>query len=522
MTNPAPHIGQFSIQVDGAPLPPDVQGRLDDAVVEDDLAQPAMFELRFNDPKLELLDGTLFHLGAEVRLSAAGPAGQSRRIMVGEVTALEPAMEQHNVVLVVRGYDRSHRLRRGNKTRTFLKQSDADIAGQIAREAGLGADIEPTRVQHDYVIQDTMSDWAFLQARAARIGYQVRVDDRTLRFRRAEADPLKAPPQEWGNTLLAFHARLSAAAQPSEVNVRGWDPQAKRPILGSADRPTQAAPVNERKGAGQAAEQAFSGRAVVVVGDRPVRSQAEADRVAQAILDELDGDYFAAEGRCQGEPAVRAGAVVEVKGVGKRFAGVYVITACRHEYTPRGGYMTTFYVTGRRPNSLLAAIAPGTASRIVAGVTVGIVTNVNDPDRLGRVKVRFPWLDDSHESDWARIALDGAGAGRGIFAAPQVDDEVLVAFEHGDPARPFVVGGLWNGKDRPPDDAVKPGRKLTLIRTAAGRLIVLDDTAESLTIAADGHTITLRSDGVSIESAGDMTLAANGTLTIKGKLVKIN
>ena len=85
------------------------------------------------------------------------------------------------------------------------------------------------------------------------------------------------------------------------------------------------------------------------------------------------------------------------------------------------------------------------------GVVVGIVTNNQDPENLHRVKVQFPWLDGSTESHWARVATPMAGKNRGLYFLPEVDDEVLVAFEHGSIDFPCVIGSLWNGKDTPPE-----------------------------------------------------------------------
>ena len=89
------------------------------------------------------------------------------------------------------------------------------------------------------------------------------------------------------------------------------------------------------------------------------------------------------------------------------------------------------------------------ASRIY-GVVVGVVTNNQDPEELGRVKVKFPWLSDADESDWARIATPMAGNEKGIYFLPEVDDEVLVVFEHGDLRFPYIIGALWNGQAPPP------------------------------------------------------------------------
>ena len=99
---------------------------------------------------------------------------------------------------------------------------------------------------------------------------------------------------------------------------------------------------------------------------------------------------------------------------------------------------------------LLQTATRGDADRIY-GMVIGIVTNNQDPDKLGRVKVRFPWLSDEDESQWARMLTPMAGDNRGMYFIPEVDDEVLVAFEQGDMRFPYILGALWNGEDKPPD-----------------------------------------------------------------------
>ena len=86
-------------------------------------------------------------------------------------------------------------------------------------------------------------------------------------------------------------------------------------------------------------------------------------------------------------------------------------------------------------------------------MVTAIVTNTDDPNDWGRVKVKFPWMTDDAESDWARVAGIGAGPEAGFFVMPDVDDEVLVTFAHGDFSQPFVLGGLWNGQNNPPPEA---------------------------------------------------------------------
>ncbi|HKC59009.1 MAG TPA: phage baseplate assembly protein V [Myxococcales bacterium] len=128
------------------------------------------------------------------------------------------------------------------------------------------------------------------------------------------------------------------------------------------------------------------------------------------------------------------------------------------------------------------------------GVEVGIVTNVQDPQKLGRIKVQLPRLPDGPESDWARVAQPAAGAGRGFYWLPEVGDEVLVAFELGQANRPYVLGALWNGKDKPMNGAYADDNTTRMIQTKSGHKIVLcDKSGEEKIVIADksgNRTIT--------------------------------
>lgn len=194
------------------------------------------------------------------------------------------------------------------------------------------------------------------------------------------------------------------------------------------------------------------------------------------------------------------------------------------------------------------------------GVVIGIVTNNKDDEGLARVKVRFPWLGDANESFWARVVTPMAGPGRGVFFLPEVDDEVLVMFEHGDMRFPYVIGSLWNGVDKPPVATGEGNNDLRVIKSRSGHLIklndeqgretieiidasgknsvVIDTATNSITITADqditlaapNGTVKISAQTVDIASSGngaftaggDMTVRGGGDLTLKGKAVNIN
>jgi uncharacterized protein involved in type VI secretion and phage assembly len=206
--------------------------------------------------------------------------------------------------------------------------------------------------------------------------------------------------------------------------------------------------------------------------------------------------------------------------------------------------------------SLYATIAEGVRreqqSEKIAGVVIGVVSKNKDEDGLNRVKVTFPWLSQDEESHWARVATFMAGEKRGALFLPEVGDEVLVAFEHGDVNRPFVIGVLWNGADKPPLTNSDGKNNKRLIQSRSGHRIILDDTdgnekieikdkteknaivwdtaSNTITISTDKDIclkapqgkIVLDAQEVSIKSSAKTDIEASGTLTVKGATVNIN
>lgn len=155
-----------------------------------------------------------------------------------------------------------------------------------------------------------------------------------------------------------------------------------------------------------------------------------------------------------------------------------------------------------------------------SGVTVGIVTNNQDPENLGRVKVKYPWLSEKEESHWARVLSPMAGKDRGIYFLPEVDDEVLLAFEQGDINFPYILGSLWNGKDKPPVNNKDGKNNQRLIKSRSGHQIVFDDTKGKEQIVIQDKTeknkITIDSQDnkINIDVEGDFTITAKGKIML--------
>lgn len=186
------------------------------------------------------------------------------------------------------------------------------------------------------------------------------------------------------------------------------------------------------------------------------------------------------------------------------------------------------------------------------GVVVGIVTNNRDPDNMHRVKVRFPWLNQDDESNWARIASPMAGNDRGIYFLPEVDDEVLVAFEHGSVEHPYVVGSLWNGKDQAHESNSDGANNNRSIKSRSGHVIRLNDSSgdgtieiidqtgnNKIVISSSANKIEIKASGdieitsqtgkialsalnIELKAQANIDVTANAQVNIKGAVVNIN
>ncbi|MFD7237156.1 VgrG-related protein [Streptomyces syringium] len=552
------------VEFGGRPLPPALANTLVEGYVDDSRTLPDLFVLRFRDPGRVLLGQAGIAVGTKVRLLArAGGGPASPPLLTGSVTALEVEIDDTGTFTVVRGLDESYRLFRGRRVASYQNMTLADICARVAQRAGLRpGKVEVAGPVLEHVAQPNISDGEFLRGLAEEAGAQLYVADGQVHVARpteaggapdvsarAERHPLVL---EMGVNLLRCRAGVSAAEQVSTVEVRGWDVRAKQPLVGRAE-----AGKARTLELGVTAAQVTTpfGEAGFVVTDAPYGTQAEVDQAAGALAERIAGSFAELEAVIRGNPAVRAGAAVTLTGVGAPFEGRYTVTSSRHVFDSLRGYETWISVSGQQERSLFGLTGGGTsAHQGMSGLVNATVTDIKDPEGLGRVKVGFPWLSDEYASDWARTAQAG-GTGGGEVFVPEVGDEVLVGFEQGHLDRPYVLGALYNGQDKPSQGAggqdggtVDPtsgavnkrafgsrdGNKLELLDTANGPQgvrLVTGDGKLKIDLDRKGTTIVLHSDGtveidagqrVSIKAGEGVSLdAGDGTLELVGGSVEL-
>ena len=547
-------------------------------VVEESLHLPTLFMVVLHNnyiPAIKQGNDQWRHqqyleIGIEVEIGfvssmTADPEFQKEKqgmLVKGEITAIDVNFtnksESH---ITLRGYDVSHRLHRGKFNRSFLNMSDSEIVEKIIKEAGITpGQIDSTGSRREYAFQENQTNMEFLRELSARQGFELFVQDGKLNFCKAGSRTYAHLDLHWLTNINHFNVRMSSAQQVSSVEVRSWDYENKQPIVQTAQ--SEKVPTETGQGSGSRTATKFGSlRPKMTVVDQPVFSADEAKRIAQGLCDELGGEFICADAKADGNgnPEIRPGRLVNLKGMNK-YDGKYYITETRHVYDKKI-YSTDFTVRGLRDGSMLSMLAPKPHLQPGQTLMIGIVSNNQDSKNMGRVKVKLPTLSEDHESNWARVVHLGAGAERGYFCLPEVNDEVLVGFEHGDIHRPFIIGGVWNGKDKPPEsvgDTVQGGKvrlrsiqtrtghkiqfveedkggskKGVSIQTAGGHKIKVNDSDRHIEIETNGghkmklddlgRSITIKSTlNLSIEAQGNIDIKANGIISVQGSLIRLN
>lgn len=542
-------------------------GHVYQVVVDEQLQLPAMFAITLTDDQdRDIINRTGLRAGADVEIFVTGQGAEGDGHLVkGDVVAVECDYDHEGSVVVVRGYAASHRLHRGRRTRTFLDSTDSDIVKRIADEARIPiGEIEATSEVHQHVTQANQTDWEFLTGRARAIGYGLGMFKGRLGFgkpgKSSEAPPATDADADaaandarylvFHYNLLAFHGRLSAAEQVAKVEVRGWNQDKKEPVVARASGGTVSADLKVTDPSRLA--RTFGDPTYVAV-TTPVSSEREAGDAARALAERIGSAFAEADGTSVGSTVLHAGTAVRVSRVTKDFDGAYVLSHTRHVIDGLG-YRTHFTISGRHDRSLLGLVANGNGGGHATphgklptdGLVRGVVSENDDPQKLGRVTVRLPWLDADFTSAWAPVMQLGAGPASGTLFLPAVNDEVLVGFEHGEIDRPVVVGGLFNSLDTPPpygqllDHGAVIGRG---IYSRLGHRLMLHDANDvsgitfmtskgevSIGLNAKESKLVIQSQGaVDIDAVGEIklhgskvTVQADGELVLTGATVRIN
>jgi phage protein D/phage baseplate assembly protein gpV len=554
----------FTITVDGEALTQEESNAVHEIKITDWLRLPDVCTVAVgysaDQPGVyTTFDSTKFKVGGklEVKLGSAEES-TTQSLFKGEIVTMEPAFTAGGVDMVVRAYDSSHKMMRTRKQRTFVNQTASDIVTSVAGEYGFNVESDSSGGPLDFVLQHNETDWEFVWRMARRNGFEFLVGDNgTATFKKpnVDGDPVEL---RYTDGLSNFRPRVTAVMQVEEVSVRGFDLKAKQKVEQTAK--TVEKQVTEAGIKRSEMVSAFPGGKLEIAG-QSFSSDGEAKTMAQATLDQLANAYLGAEGVCEGDPRIKAGAKLKISGVGQKFSGTYRVAKAIHTLSGGGGYQTAFSNSAGE-HTLLGQSGGGNSNNnnvAIDSIVVAVVTNNDDPEKLGRVKVKFPHLTEK-ESFWAPVILPSAGNERGLSMLPVPDEQVVVAFENGDPSYPYVLGSVFNGKDKPGDEmavtdgsfAMKSDHKALIaakedinLRTEKGKWVIevkggeIKETVNqgeggggAYTGKFDGkwgltatqaiemesqQSVKIKAPQIELEADGTMTLKANGQVSIQSQ-----
>jgi len=542
MTSPldgAEGVLALDISLDGQPIPDDYL--VSHVEVHLGLRTIGRATITFLDGGLAIVESHKADIGTAVTI-AAGWGSRTSPLFEGTVTAVAsrlagPGLDHEGRVgtsLTLTIQDGAYDLLRHADIETFTNMSLKDIVTRLVQTAGLSVgtiDLPTTPLK--YAMRNDTA-LGLIDEIAERTGRDWCVDGTTFNMWPAATGGISSGVHYTvtaGVDLIAFSAK-QVGSGATTVTVRGWDPVAQSAVVGTSTSPSSRAAF--AAGGTKPMYSRVEARAAT-------RSQGEADIAAAAIAARTG--RVSATGEVQLVAGMLPGGTLTVGGLGPS-NGDYYVREVTHDL--RDGYATTTFVVGDRDPVQLSDpwdSAPPASSFRRTGLAVGIVDNVQDPEKLGRVSVSLSAASDKATTAWARVVSLGAGAGRGQVVLPEVGDEVLIGFEDDDVTRPVVLGGLFGKKSTSPTDAVDAnGAVVTRALTSRlGHTLEMADgttpATQHVLLATEGLTHRLRlgkdradlevPDGVPMTIAsGSASIAFDGkggividatTITLKAK-----
>lgn len=509
----------FEVKILGLTMEADVKRSVVNLSYDNNLDQADMFQMTLNNADLRFTDSALFDVGKNVEIHM-GYVNNLQPMMLGEIASVSPSFPEGGApTITITGYDKSHRMRHNHKARSFKFSNASIIASQIAAENLLIPVVDPTPLTFESKTQNS-GDMALLKELAARTFFEVYVHWNKLYFR-APRPQTEAVFLEWGKNLSSFSPRLSTSGQVGLQCVRDYDQKLATTIVGlvpvvSVD--TNLDNIIEKLGSTFVDQLSEFGLSCVT--DETVDSFPEALAFAKSILQEILEGVFEGHGTCIGIPELRAGNIVNIAGIGKKFSGDYRLRKVTHSIGG-GGYQTTFEVTQKSSSTMLQLFrkvfedspSPNRRKKMDSAVVATVINNV-DSEGLGRVQLRYPWFSDTVISAWAKVVQPDIGT----YFMPNIGEDVWVTFEKGDFDRPVVTGSLWNVNNMP-SETPTPDNFRKVIRTRLGHQIVWDDTPESGGISIE----TTNKAKLHLDAKGNVIIQAgpSGTITLKSSGVAL-
>lgn len=521
-------MGLCKLVIDGKEISADIYyAELEQFVDNHHIARVTMRERGQQTAELDFTDAERYtaFLGKSMSLvmEAENPVGRpipTKLSFTGVVTRidLENSINGINMVTII-GHSPTILIDGAKKNAFYRDQSATDIIGSIVGNYQITkgkSDSSPGTLK--FSVQYRETDYQYIMRLATGAGLFAYYDGQEFRVTKASSSDLET--LSWREDLGAFSLGLGTA--PAEFQTQVYNYEQKKTYTQDSKSITQQSSLSDiSKVSPEASKKLY--------GDSGFSTMATSVADAQSLDKILESDRSRAMGQMiigRGQSTVAnlaSGHAVKIEGM-KQMDGTYWVTYVKHvcDLSTGFGYYNVFECT---PVDV-AYPKYKSARPAITNMQMAVVVDNNDPDKLGRLKVQFPWCA-SDETPWVRLMTPHAGSERGWYCLPEIGDEVLVGYEQGSPDTPIVVGALYNKDDAPPGDAVDDENNVKMFMTKSGNRIVFTDTdgsEEVQIITKDGkNIITMKTGGPTvIESEGAINIKAGGDITMEGANIKLD
>ena len=461
------------------------------------------------------ISGSKEWLGESIVVKAA-----STPIFVGVVTNIQLHREGSDFgCIIVSGYSATYRMETAPGCFSWNDTTIGNVVKKLCEQAKVSLELNPAyRERKDYICQYEESDFDFVRRLAYQYQEWMYFDGTKLIFGKPRrlADPIRL---EYGTTLSSLDIGLQTLARSEQVFS----------YHSGADREMQRMTPDLAYGHDRLSGEAF--RASLGMFPKPARQHAlprisdETELInymgRKQAAETAETHYITAESQV---PTLRVGSVISlyssflerVGNISKESLGNFIIIEMTHEVSQGSYYRNRFKAIPATVKAL-----PGPKVRMpLAETQMATVLSNADPDGKGRVRVHMNWQTDGMQTGWVRVMTpDGGGSkdvrsNRGFVFIPEVGDQVLLGFRHGDPARPYVMGSLFNGVTGSGGFAANHKKSLT---TRSGSTVTFDDTAHTILLQ------TTRANKIFIDELnGTITVSSAEEVNVNTKNVNIN
>lgn len=541
-TAKTPDLVTYKVMSGGTELP--VQYGVKSIVVEKEVnriphARIVILDGSAPDQNFKLSSENLLIPGKEIEITV-GYHSKEDTLFKGVVVKHNLKVKNGSTYLIVECKDKAVKMTLGRKSKYFYESKDSDIIEELIGNSGATADVEATAKSHKELVQYRASDWDFMVTRAQANGKLCFVDDGTIKVAKPKVSGETVETVAFGSSVHEFDGEIDARNQFSKITATSWSYTDQEIVEAEAQDP--AIVLNGDLSPGDLA-------AVFGIEDLQLRHGGKITQEelqdwgdAKAVFQQLAKTRGTV--KFQGISKVKPGVLLKLEGLGNRFNGTIYVTGVRHEVaegnwlvTAQFGLTPTWfsetYEVSEMPGS---GIMPA-----ISGLHVGVVSQLeSDPDGEDRILVQIPIINNEEEGIWCRVATLDAGENRGSFFRPEIGDEVIIGFINDDPNDAVVLGMLHSSAKPAPitatDDNHEKGfvtrSEMKMIfnddkisytlETPAGKKVILDEDADIIKIE-DEHSniLTFKSDGITMESAGDIKIKASGDVSIEGTNVKL-